>query len=175
VQARASPAFTSPAREGSCGERRMSHRWQPRYSAPRGARVCLGVSGTGGARHVVSLRASELSSGSQGPPILNFRHEKCHEPPGGPSTNGMKEWDGPSRSCHHSRPTDDAFTPRIQNQVRGERRNPEPLFRCGGWAFDLSSGFLSRFYDASAQAQGACTSLDFKNRGTSIHQFDKWG
>ena len=81
MQARASPAFTSPAREGSCGERRMSHRWQPRYSAPRGARVCLGVSGTGGARHVVSLRASELSSGSQGPPILNFRHEKCHEPP----------------------------------------------------------------------------------------------
>jgi hypothetical protein len=86
VQARASPAFTSPARdrclrEGSCGQRRMSHRWQPRYSAPRGARVCLGLSGTGGARHVVSLRASELSSGSQGPPILPLPHEKCHEPP----------------------------------------------------------------------------------------------
>jgi hypothetical protein len=72
------------------------------------------------------------------------------------------------RSSHHLRPTDDAFTPRIQTQVRGERRNHEPLFRCGGWAFDLSSGFLSRFRDASAQAQGACTSLDFKNRGTSI-------
>ena len=59
----------------------MSHRWQPRYNAPRGARVCLGLSGTGGARHVVSLRASELSSGSQGPPILPLPHEKCHEPP----------------------------------------------------------------------------------------------
>ncbi len=68
-------------RRRDTGEWRMSHRWQPRYSAPRGARVCLGLSGTGGARHVVSLRASELSSGSQGPPILNFRHEKCHEPP----------------------------------------------------------------------------------------------
>jgi hypothetical protein len=70
-------------RRRDTGEWRMSHRWQPRYSAPRGARVCLGLSGTGGARHVVSLRASELSSGSQGPPILPLPHEKCHEPPGG--------------------------------------------------------------------------------------------
>ena len=69
-------------RRRDTGEWRMSHRWQPRYSAPRGARVCLGLSGTGGARHVVSLRASELSSGSQSPPNRPPPHEKCHEPQG---------------------------------------------------------------------------------------------
>jgi len=69
-------------RRRETGEWRMSHRWQPRYSAPRGGRVCLWLSGTGGARHVVSLRASELSSGSQGPPNRPLPHEKCHEPPG---------------------------------------------------------------------------------------------
>ena len=67
-------------RRRDTGEWRMSHWWQPRYSAPRGARVCLGLSGTGGARHVVSLQASELSSGSQGPPNRPLPHEKCHEP-----------------------------------------------------------------------------------------------
>ena len=77
-------------RRRDTGEWRMSHRWQPRYSAPRGARVCLGLSGTGGARHVVSLRASELSSGSQGPPNCPLPHEKCHEPPEG--TNNFVQW-----------------------------------------------------------------------------------
>ncbi len=33
-------------RRRDTGEWRMCHRWQPRYSTPRGARVCLGLSGT---------------------------------------------------------------------------------------------------------------------------------
>ena len=59
---------------------------QPRYRAPRGARVCLGLSGTGGARHVVSLRASELPSGRQGPRNRLPPHKKFHEPPASPET-----------------------------------------------------------------------------------------
>ena len=51
--------------------------------------ACLGLSCTGGARHIVSLRASELSSGSQGPPNRPLPHEKCHEPPGVSDTLGM--------------------------------------------------------------------------------------
>ncbi len=54
-------------RRRDTGEWRMSHRWQPRYSAPRGARVCLGLSGTGGARHVVSLREVSGSSSTSIP------------------------------------------------------------------------------------------------------------